>query len=54
MAVLVAQRAAAGYVAAGRVDPPSEFGQGRIDAAVDNRNFYAFAGRAVLPGGNRA
>ena len=52
VAVLVADSAVAGDVAAGRVDPAGELGEVGIDAAVDDSDLDALAGRAGLVGGD--
>ena len=53
VAAFVADAAIAGDVAAGRIDPAGEFGEVRIDAAVDDADLDALAGRARVVGGDR-
>src|SRR3546814_21105773 len=51
MALVVGDAAIGDDVLAGRVDPAGEFGEVRIDAAVDDGNLHALPCRARLIGG---
>ena len=53
VAALVADAATAGDVAARRVDAAGELVEARIDAAVDDTDLDALAGRARIVGGDR-
>jgi hypothetical protein len=53
VAAFVADAAIAGDVGAGGIDPAGELTQGGINAAVDDADFYALAGRPGVVGGNR-
>src|SRR3546814_1874167 len=54
MALVVGDAAIGDDVLAGRVDPAGEFGEVRIDAAVDDGNLHALPCRARLIGGERS
>jgi hypothetical protein len=50
VAALVAHAAIAGDIPAGRIDSPGELGKAGIDAAVDDADLDALAGRAGVVG----
>ncbi len=54
VSILIAQSATSGDVAAGGVDPASEFSQRRVDPAVDHGKLHPCASSATLPGGDSA